>query len=190
MLLLRIVVARSFSGNVAIGYVHAQLHIQLPVSRLTSCLPARARIADGKNAYTENDLLNLLAAWWPGARSARDNDFLACNFAKYSSITKNTYIFSNKSFLIWLLTTQQYIKYVATLPRNLSLIACFLTLMFYKVTWQHMQGVVRFLITSLLQIYSEIFPWVNFMNRFRFDRIMVMSLWPHILAHPVLSTLH
>jgi len=106
--------------------------------------------------------------------------FLLVTLPNIHRLQKNTYIFSNKSFLIWLLTTQQYIKYVATLPCNLSLIACFLTLMFYKVTWQHMQGVVRFLITSLLQIYSEIFPWVNFMNRFRFDRIMVMSLWPHI----------
>ena len=26
----------------------------------------------------------------------------------------------------------------------------------------------------------------NILNRFRFDRIMVISLWPHFLAHPVL----
>ena len=29
--------------------------------------------------------------------------------------------------------------------------------MFHKVVWQHMQGVVQFVITSLLQIYEEIF---------------------------------
>ena len=30
---------------------------------------------------------------------------------------------------------------------------CFLTLMFLKVVWQHMQGVLEFLVTVLLQIY-------------------------------------
>ena len=46
-------------------------------------------------------------------------------------------------------------KYVATLYCNLSLVTCFLTLMFHKVVWQHRLGVVGFLITSfdLLQIY-------------------------------------
>jgi len=46
-------------------------------------------------------------------------------------------------------------KYVATLYCNLSLVTCFLTLMFYKVVWQLRLGVVGFLITSfdLLQIY-------------------------------------
>ena len=43
--------------------------------------------------------------------------------------------------------------YVTTVPCNLLLVACFLTLMFHKVVWQHMQGVVGFLITILLQIY-------------------------------------
>jgi len=37
------------------------------------------------------------------------------------------------------------------------LIASILTLLFHKVVWQHMQGVVGFLMTSLLQIYQEIF---------------------------------
>jgi len=60
---------------------------------------------------------------------------------------------SNKLFLIVLLTTPPHLKYVATLPCNLSLIASFLTLMFHKVMWQHMQGVLRFFTTTLLQIY-------------------------------------
>jgi len=30
--------------------------------------------------------LRLLAEWWPGAQSARDNHVLAGNFAKYSQI--------------------------------------------------------------------------------------------------------
>ena len=61
---------------------------------------------------------------------------LACNCAKYSPI----YFFSpadnNKSFLIWLLATPPHLKYVATLPCNSSLIACFLTLTFHKVVWR------------------------------------------------------
>ena len=32
---------------------------------------------------------------------------------------------SNKRFLIWLLTTPPYFKYVATLPCNLTFMACF-----------------------------------------------------------------
>jgi len=48
------------------------------------------------------------------------------NFAKYSPIKKNfTRTFSNEPFLIWLLTTPPHLKYVATLPCNLSLMACF-----------------------------------------------------------------
>jgi len=47
----------------------------------------------------------------------------ACSFTKYSPVNK---IHSDtKPFLIWLLTTQPHIKYVATLPCNLPLIACF-----------------------------------------------------------------
>ena len=59
----------------------------------------------------------------------------------------------NKPFLIWLLKSPPYFMYVATLPCNLSLIACFLALMFHKVVWQHIQGVMKPIITALLQIY-------------------------------------
>jgi len=38
---------------------------------------------------------------------------------------KITHRLSNKPFLIWLLTTPTHLKYVATLPCNLSLMACF-----------------------------------------------------------------
>jgi len=78
---------------------------------------------------------------------------------------------------MWLLTTPPHLECVAALPcdftslrftlfnqqfkihmlcipyANLSLIACFLTLMFHKVVWQYMLGMVEFLITILLQIY-------------------------------------
>ena len=57
---------------------------------------------------------------------------------------------SNKFLLIWLLTTPPHFKYAAALPCNLRLIACFLPLMFLKVVRKHVQGVVGFLITTLL----------------------------------------
>ena len=49
-----------------------------------------------------------------------------------------------------------------------------------------MQGVVEFLITTLLQIYKEmeIFQWKNCENRLGFDRIMAMSLWPYFFGPP------
>ena len=57
---------------------------------------------------------------------ARNNHVLACNFAKYSPILIFfTRRLSNKPFLIWLLTTQPHLKCVATLPCDLSLMACF-----------------------------------------------------------------
>jgi len=58
--------------------------------------------------------------------SARNDHVLACNFAKYSPILIFfTHRLSNKPFLIWLLTTPPHLKYVAVLPCNLSLMACF-----------------------------------------------------------------
>ena len=35
-----------------------------------------------------------------------------------------------------------------------------------------------------LQIYQGIFQWNKFLNRLRFDRIMVMSLWPPFFGPP------
>ena len=91
--------------------------------------------------------LRLLAAWLPGTQTARNNHLLACNFAKYLPILKSFHWQTqNKHFLISLLTTPPHLNNVATLPCNLSSIACFLTLIFYKVVWQHMLGVLGFLI--------------------------------------------
>jgi len=61
--------------------------------------------------------------------------------------------------------------------------------MFHKVVWEHMHGVVRFLVTSFLQIYPGIFQWKFYFswNRLRFDRIMAMSLWPHFFGPPCIS---
>jgi len=76
----------------------------------------------------------------------RDNYLLACNFAEYSPIVDFflTGRLNNKPFLIWLLTIPPHLKYVTTVPCNLFLIACFLTLMFHKVVWQHTKGLLIF----------------------------------------------
>ena len=52
---------------------------------------------------------------------------LAGNFAKYSPILKTSFTdrLSDKPFLICLLTTPPHLKYAATLPCNLSLVAYF-----------------------------------------------------------------
>jgi len=59
--------------------------------------------------------------------------------------------------------------------------------MFHKVVWQRMQGVVGLLgpnnwFTANL---PRNLPVKKIVNRLRFDRIMVMSLWPHFFAHPL-----
>jgi len=71
---------------------------------------------------------------------------------------------SNKPFLYWLL------------PCSLSLTAFFLAVTFHKVMQQHMQGVVRFSVTTLLQIYQEIFQLKQFEKWLKFDRIMSCEL--------------
>jgi len=57
--------------------------------------------------------------------SARDNHVVACNFAKYSPIKKFRSETQQETFLMGLLTTPPGLKYAATLPCNLSLMACF-----------------------------------------------------------------
>ena len=64
--------------------------------------------------------------------SARDNHVFACNFAKYTPISKfflDSQTQSNRPFLIWLLTAPPHlryaVRYAATLPCNLSIMACF-----------------------------------------------------------------
>ena len=42
----------------------------------------------GKKTDCVVHFLSLLAVWWPGTYSARDNHLLACNVAKYSPIFK------------------------------------------------------------------------------------------------------
>jgi len=105
-------------------------------------------------------------------------------------ILRNIRRLSNKPLLIWLLTIPPNLKHAATPPCNLSLIACFLTLMFHKVVWQHMGGMLGLLVTSLLQIYQGIF------QRKLFRRLVKISenLRPRVcdltfLARPVCGRL-
>ena len=50
-----------------------------------------------------------------------------------------------------------------------------------------MQEVMGLLITTLLQIYQEIFQWKKIVKRLRFDKIVTVILWPYFLAHPVVQ---
>ena len=125
--------------------------------------------------------LRLLAVWWPGAQSARDNHLQL--YQIFTDIRKKINdTLDNKPFLIWLLTTPPHLKCVATLPCNLSLIACFLTMMFHKVVWQHMQGVVGFFNKLFTANLSRNLPVKKMGTRLRFDRIMATSLWLHFFG--------
>ena len=132
--------------------------------------------------------LRLLAVWWPGAQSARDNHLqLYQIFTDFRKKINDT--LDNKPFLIWLLTTPPHLKCVATLPCNLSLFACFLTIMFHKVVWQHMQGVVGFFNKLFTANLSRNLPVKKMGTRLRFDRIMATSLWLHFFWHILYSSL-
>jgi len=65
-------------------------------------------------------LFRALSPSFSSVLAKRDNHVLACNFVIFF-----THRLSNIPFLIWLLITPPHHKYVATLPCNLSLMACF-----------------------------------------------------------------
>jgi len=118
--------------------------------------------------------------------SARDNHVFACNFAKYSPILIFfTHRLSNKPFLIWLLTTPPHLKYAATLPYNLTLMACFADINVSQgsvATYAGCGGIFNIHLTANL---IRNLPVKKFVNRLRFDRIMATSLWPRFLVHPI-----
>ena len=89
--------------------------------------------------------------------SARDNNVLACNFSKYSSIVKKTDGLSSIPFLISLLTSSPHRKYVSAPALQVIVNRFFLALMFHKVVRQRMQRVVGPIITALLQTDYESF---------------------------------
>ena len=84
---------------------------------------------------------------------------------------KSFHTLSNKPFLIWLLTTPPHLKYVATLPCNLLLTACFADINVSQgsvATYGRCSGIFNTKESS-----SQFF--LN--RRLRFDGIMVMSLF-------------
>ena len=91
-----------------------------------------------------------------------------------------TIILSNLSRLIWLLTTPQHLKYVATLPCNLSLMACFGDTNVSQgsvATYARCGGIFNIHLTANL---LRNLPARTFFNRSTFYRIMVTAplLWP------------
>jgi len=123
---------------------------------------------------------------WPGAKCTWDNHALGCKFAKYSPF-KNifTRTLSNKPLLIWLSTTPPYLIYVATLLCNLSFMACFADINVSQgsvATYARCGGMFNIHLTANSLVNLQ---WKNAVNLLRFDRIVVMSLWPRFLAHPV-----
>ena len=74
-----------------------------------------------------------------------------------------------------------------TVSCNLSLMACFIDINVSQgsvATYTRCGGIFNIHLTANL---PQNFP-VNFFNRLRFDQIMVVSLWPAFLAHPVVPT--
>jgi len=109
-----------------------------------------------------------------------------CNFAKYSPIlnVSFTYRLRNKPFLIGLLTTPPHLKYVVTRPCNLLLMACFGDINVSQcsvATYAKCNGTLISLNCKFTKESSS-----DFLNRSRFDRIMVMmSLWPRLFGPPL-----
>ena len=108
---------------------------------------------------------------------ARDNHVFACNSAKYLPIKKIlTVRLSNNPFLIGLLIAPPHLKYVATLPCNLSLMACFADINVSHgsvATYARCGGIFNIHLTTNL---GRNLPVKLFLNRLRFDRIIFMSL--------------
>ena len=82
---------------------------------------------------------------------------------------------SNKPVLISLLTTPPHIQYVATLPCTLSLMACFADINISRgsvATYARCGGIFNNRSTTNLPRNL----------RLRFERILVMSLWPNFFG--------
>jgi len=60
-----------------------------------------------------------------GSMASRMAWYVIPALPKITTVLSALFILSNKPFLIWLLTTPPHLKYAATLPCNLSLMACF-----------------------------------------------------------------
>ena len=123
--------------------------------------------------------LRLLAMCWPGAKVHETITLLLVTLPSIHRFNKIfTHTLSNKPVLIWLL--------IATLPCNLSLMACFADIDVSRgsvATYARCGGMFNIHLTA--NLLRNLPVKKKFVNRLRFDRIMVMSLWPRFLAHPV-----
>jgi len=119
----------------------------------------------------------LLAVCWPGKESIGDNHVIAILLVTLRNIhrfKKITHRLSNKPFLICLLKTSPYLKYVATLPCNLSLMVCFADINVSQgsvATHARCGGIFNIYLTANLLGNHP----VTFFNRLRSDRSIVMS---------------
>jgi len=116
--------------------------------------------------------------------------FLLVTLPNIHRLQKNfSHRLSNEPFLIWLLTTPPHRKYAATLLCNLSLMACFADINVSQgcvATYARCGGIFDIHLTTTLQRNLLV---KNLAYRLTFYRIMVMSLWPVFLAHPVCDVL-
>jgi len=118
--------------------------------------------------------------------------YFHCHFSKligksaHSVTFPNIHLFyffsitdSNKLFFIWLLTTPPHLKYLGTLPCNLSLMVCFADISVSPdsvATYARRGWIFDMHLTTNLPRNLPLNK--NFLNRLRIDRIMVMSQWP------------
>ena len=118
--------------------------------------------------------------------SARDNHVLAGTLLNIHRFKKKfTRRLSNKPFLIWLSTTTIHLHYVATLPCNLLLMDCFADRNVSQgsaATYARCGAIFNIQLTT--KFIEESSSEIVFKNRFRFDKIVAMSLWPHFFGPP------
>ena len=131
--------------------------------------------------------LRLLAVCWPGALVHETITFSLVtlpNIHRFQNFFF-THRLSKKPFLIWLLITLPHLKYVATVPCNLSLKAGFADINVSQgsvTTYARCGGIFGLLLTANL---TRNLPVKKFLNRPRTGRIIVTCLWRRFSAHRV-----
>ena len=133
--------------------------------------------------------LCLLAVCCQASKVHETTTLLLVTFPNIHRFKKFTRTLSNKPFLISLLTTQPHLKYVATLPCNSSLVACFAdnnVLQGSVATYARCGEIFNVHVNANL---LRNLPVHFFLNRLRFDRIMVISVaplfWPTLYMRPL-----
>jgi len=153
-------------------------------------LPCKT-LMSAKHAINDKlHFLRLLAVCRPGPKVHETITFLLVTLPNIHRFKKKfTHGLSSKPVLILLLTTPPRFKCVPTLLYNLSLMACFAGINVSQgsvATYARYGGIIDIHLTANLQ---RNLPVKKLLNMLRFDGIMVMSLWPRFLAHPVVVTL-